>query len=152
MSSVVVYHLGGFKPAAPQQNRAEFWDAATGTYTSWDSSGVQTAQRPLTADETAQLAAQDTAASGDANRSTFQQKLTAALAANQNDVAQDQAIMSQAATITAASITNLATAATAIGKLAQAVSLLAGNDVNTKKELQAIAYMLLNKNDTTAGT
>lgn len=72
MASSVTYHLGGYKPAAPQQNRAELYDGAAATYTAWDTSGTQTAQRALTTAEAATLAAQDALVVNDANRATIQ--------------------------------------------------------------------------------
>jgi hypothetical protein len=58
MASIVTYHKGGFLPAAPQKNRAELWDSAAGTYTSWDTAGLVTASRALTVGELAALTAQ----------------------------------------------------------------------------------------------
>lgn len=152
MSNIVNFHIGGFIPGAVQQNRSELYDESASTYTAWDVAGNVTSTRPLTTAEVTQLAAQDAAAALFTNQSALQSKAQAALTANQNDVTQDQAIITQAATITAASITNLATAATAIGKLAQAVSILASNDINTKKELQAIIYLVLAEFAATTGT
>lgn len=55
MSARNVYFPGGFDPAAPNDNLAERWDLAAGTYTAWDRDGNQTDSRPLTDEETAQL-------------------------------------------------------------------------------------------------
>jgi hypothetical protein len=82
MAVVTRYQLGGYVAAAVQQNRAELYDGTSGLYTSWDTNGVQTAQRALTAGEIAQLAAQDAAATSDANKATIQSRAQAALTAN----------------------------------------------------------------------
>jgi hypothetical protein len=72
MGTVVRYYPGGYQAGALQQNRAEFYDGAAGTFTSWDTAGVQTASRALSGVEVASLAAQDTMATGDANKATIQ--------------------------------------------------------------------------------
>ena len=59
MSSRTSYYGGGYLPAAPQQNRAESWDATAGTYTAWAVDGTVTASRALTTAEAAAFAAQD---------------------------------------------------------------------------------------------
>lgn len=82
MANRVSYYPGGFVAAAPQQNRSELFDGTAGTYTAWDVNGVQTAQRPLTSDEIADLAAMDTAAAQGSNQSTIRQAAQNALAAN----------------------------------------------------------------------
>ncbi|GAC1363902.1 MAG: hypothetical protein NVSMB4_20010 [Acidimicrobiales bacterium] len=51
--SNITYYSGGYNAGAAQQNMRERWDDATSTYTSWDTSGVQTSTRPYTAAETA---------------------------------------------------------------------------------------------------
>jgi hypothetical protein len=84
-----------------------------------------------------------------ANEETIQQQALAALTANAQDVTQDQAIITQAAGITAGSITNLATASAAIAKLAQAAAIQAQNDINTKKELNALIRLVLDQFDAT---
>lgn len=50
------YHVGGFLPEAPAQNRAEEWDIDAGTYSRWDEVGKLLEQRPLTDEERAALA------------------------------------------------------------------------------------------------
>lgn len=127
-------------------------DTVAGTFTSFGPNGQQTSTRPLTADEVVLYAARDAAAVGSTNQTSLQAKAQAALTANQNDVTQDQTIITQAATVTSASLGTNAAVIAAVVKLAQAVSVLASNDVNTKKELQAILYLLLDEFTTTAGT
>lgn len=145
MASKETYHLGGYLPAAVQGNLYQLWDNGPGTYTEWDGAGNQTVSRQLTTAEAAELASIDAEQAQVTNRTTIQAQAVAALTANLNDLAQDQTIITQAATITVGSITNLATAATAIAKLAQAVSILAGNDQNGKKELTALIRLVLNQ-------
>lgn len=82
MTVYTTYHVGGFIPAAPQQNRKELYDGTAGTHTAWDTNGVQTSTRSLTANETAQLAAQDAAVVSETNKGSIQSKAQAALAAN----------------------------------------------------------------------
>jgi hypothetical protein len=74
MATVTAYHPGGFIATAAQQNRAELWDPASG-YTSWDLSGKVLASRPLSAAESAALAAQDAANSAAQSVSTAQSGL-----------------------------------------------------------------------------
>ncbi len=80
MASQTTYHVGGFIPAAPAQNRAERWDS-TG-YTRWDTAGVQQEQRPLTSDEQARMGAADTADQAGVNERDMRQKLDTALGVN----------------------------------------------------------------------
>lgn len=80
MAQRTSYHPGGFDPAKPQQNRSELFDGTAGTYTAWDTAGAQTATRALTAQETADLAAQDVAATAETNTATIRQQAAAALA------------------------------------------------------------------------
>jgi hypothetical protein len=87
MAQMVTYHPGGYIPAAAQKNRAELFDGAAGTYTAWNTSGVQTSTRALTAPEAAQLAAQDTAIVQDGNQSTIRTNLQAALPTNRTFIA-----------------------------------------------------------------
>lgn len=82
MTVNVTYYAGGQDNAAPALNRKEQWDSVSGLYTSWDQQGSQTTQRPLTAQESAQLAAQDAASVADGNRAALQQRAQAALTAN----------------------------------------------------------------------
>lgn len=81
-SQLTTYHLGGFKPAAAAQNKAEQYDSTAGTYTRWDTSGAQVEQRPLTAQESSALAAQDAAATVAGNTDTLRSRAQAALTAN----------------------------------------------------------------------
>lgn len=80
MATITKYHQGGYNAAAPQKNRSELYDGVTGQYTAWDTNGVQTTQRVLTASEAAALAAQDSSGSADANKTTIQTDLRDALA------------------------------------------------------------------------
>ena len=73
---------GGYLPAAPAKNKAEEWNGPAGTYTAWDQAGNVTSTRALTAQETADLAAQDAASTTDTNRAQVQQRAQAALTAN----------------------------------------------------------------------
>lgn len=81
MASHIIYHLGGFIPAAAAQGRAEQWDSTTG-YTRWNADGAQQEQRPLTVDEAARLAAQDAATAADVNQRDMRAKLNTALGVN----------------------------------------------------------------------
>ena len=76
------YYFGGFLPAAAQQNRSEMWDGTAATYTSWAVDGTVTASRALTAPETADLAAQDAAATAANNSTTLRTRANAALTTN----------------------------------------------------------------------
>ena len=80
--SHVIYWAGGLNASAPAQNKAQQWDDATRTYTSWDASGNQTLQRPYTTDENADADARQQAATDDANRTSLQTKATNAIATN----------------------------------------------------------------------
>lgn len=146
------YYPGGFDPAAPAQNRAEEWDSVAATYTAWDGGGVVTAGTPraLTAAEIAQFTAQITSVGQIGNQATVQQQVQAALAANRSDQTQDATIQAGATTIqgTAGTFT-LAQCTTFIKQLAQAVNTLAGNDVNAKKELNALIRLALQQFDAT---
>jgi hypothetical protein len=83
----ITYHLGGYDPSKPAQNRAEMNDGAAGTYTKRDATGAQIAQRALTADEAAALAAEDARNAADTNGATLRQQAAAALTANRAYVA-----------------------------------------------------------------
>lgn len=113
MASSVTYHLGGYKPAAPQQNRAELYDGAAGTYTSWDTSGVQTATRPLTAAEAAQLAADDAAIVSDTNQGALQSAVQARLAQIETFIANNP----NGAVLTATQTNTLARMVVALARL-----------------------------------
>ena len=76
------YHLGGFDPAAPAQNRAEQWDPDAGTYTRWDRAGVVLESRPLSAVEAARFAAVSAAIASESNGRAVEDRLRAFLAAN----------------------------------------------------------------------
>lgn len=65
----------------PSGGKAEQWDDVAG-YTTWNASGTVTAQRALTAQETAELAASGTAMTTANNQSTLQQRAAGALTAN----------------------------------------------------------------------
>jgi hypothetical protein len=82
MATVTTYYPGGLIPAAPQQNRKEFFDSGAGTFTSWDIAGAVTSSRALTTAEAARLASQDATDTLSSNQSTLQAKATAALTAN----------------------------------------------------------------------
>ncbi len=82
MATTVTYHAGGYRPSAPAQNRAEQQDNGPNTYTRWNTAGVQVEQRPLTTDEAAALAAQDTAQTASTNHVSLRDKASQALAAN----------------------------------------------------------------------
>lgn len=87
MSAYVVYHQGGYDPAAPAQNKAELFDGGTGTYTAWDAAGNQIATRPLSTAEASDLAAQDAARAAGDNSATLRQQAVQALATNRTYVA-----------------------------------------------------------------
>lgn len=85
-----------------------------------------------------------------ANQQTLQQQAQAALVANRNDQNQDQTIITNAATITGTNGTlTSAQLSNFVRQLAQAVSILAGNDANAKKELNAITRLMLQQFDAT---
>jgi hypothetical protein len=153
MATITTYWQGGYIPAAAQQNRRELYDGTAATYTAWDVNGNVTTTRALTTGEAAQLAAQDAANTSTANGANLQAKLTAAITANGNDTTQDVTIQSGAATIngTATPFT-LAQCTNFIKQLATAVSTLAGNDVNSKRELTAIMKLMTNALSDTNGT
>lgn len=58
MAGSVTYHLGGYLPDAPAQNRMNEYDTNAGTYTEWDTNGTETLSRPLTDAEIAALTRQ----------------------------------------------------------------------------------------------
>lgn len=78
MADYTTYHVGGYLPQAPAQNRAMHLDGAAGTRTRWDEQGVQLDQRALTAAEASALAAQDTQQAREVNRRTLEDRLDAA--------------------------------------------------------------------------
>ncbi len=78
MNVSTIYHLGGYIPAAPAQNRAQEFDLVAGTFTSWDPAGTVLEQRVLTAAEIAR----NTPSVVDVNKSTLQQRATDSIAAN----------------------------------------------------------------------
>lgn len=79
---IVRYHVGGFRPGDPQQNRAELFDESSGLYTRWDQAGTQIEQRPLTAEESARLASAASADAAMSNAETIRTRAGAALAVN----------------------------------------------------------------------
>lgn len=91
----------------------------------------------------------------EANRQAMVAKIGTALAVNAADLAADQAIITQATAL--ADTTGSRTLAQLSGDvraLAQAVKILAGNDVNSKRELTAMIRLRLGNDalDNTTGT
>ena len=80
--SSVEYHMGGFIPSAPAQNKSREIDSAGNTVTTWDKNGVQLQRRALSASERTIADAADAASVRLANESTLRAKAQAALAAN----------------------------------------------------------------------
>jgi hypothetical protein len=88
MASSTFYHPGGYDPAAPAHNLAQ--QVSNGTqpgdppagYTTWDTNGTVLVQRPLTAGESADLAARDTAATETANEATLRSRAQQAITNN----------------------------------------------------------------------
>lgn len=80
MAKNIVYHAGGLLADAPAQNIAYQHDGATGLYTAWDADGVQTEQRPLTAEETKLLADADAEVVRGGNERDMRTRADAALA------------------------------------------------------------------------
>lgn len=151
MALSTLYYAGGFLANAPAQNKQQEADSVAGTFTTWDTHGVQTAQRPLTTLEAAQFAALATSITASANQVTIQAQAQAALSANAADLAQDATIITQAATVTGTSgALTLAQLSTIVRQLAQAVAVLAQNDMNTKKELNALIRLALGQFDSTS--
>jgi hypothetical protein len=82
------YYPGGFIPAAPAANKAQ--QTSNGTqpgdppagYTAWDTNGTVLVQRPLTAGESADLAALDAAATASANEATLRSRAQQAITNN----------------------------------------------------------------------
>lgn len=62
---ITTYHPGGFDDTAPAHNRAEQWDTAAGTFTRWDTSGVEVERRAMTPDEIAAATPPPAVAVGD---------------------------------------------------------------------------------------
>jgi len=119
------YHPGGFQPDAPAQNRAEEWDSVAAMYTSWDSSGSQTSQRPLTDKEITGFAEASALNVKAGNEQTLRTKAQQALAANDTFLA-------------------VGAAATAAQVRTQTITLT--------KECNALIRLLLNELDSTSGT
>lgn len=87
------------------------------------------------------------------NQQTLQSRAQAALTANTADIAQDQTLITQAATVTATSGTLTTTQlSNMVRQLAQAVAALAANDTNRAKEVNALIRLALGLLDTTDGT
>lgn len=82
MATRTNYHVGGFLPAAPQQNRRELWDSVAGTYTAWNTSGAVTTSRALTTAEAADLTAADATNTSLTNAATLRSRALTALDAN----------------------------------------------------------------------
>lgn len=82
MASTTTYHLGGFTPASVAQNKSEEWNGTLSTYTQWNVAGLVLVTRPLTATETATLAAVDADRSRDVNSTTIRTQAANALANN----------------------------------------------------------------------
>ena len=76
------YHLGGYQPAAPAQNKAEQYDSVAGTYTRWNAAGAQVEQRAMTSAEVATATAADAAATRSTNDTALRDKALQAITAN----------------------------------------------------------------------
>lgn len=76
------YYPGGLKVLPPGNNRSQEYDDVAGTFTTWDTNGVQISQRALTADEVALLASESAVITGTTNQATLQSRAQSALAAN----------------------------------------------------------------------
>jgi hypothetical protein len=76
------YYPGGYLPDASHGNKSWEMDSGAGTYTTWDKNGEQTSQRPLTPAEVAAFAAEDAAATADANGTAIRVKVSSALTVN----------------------------------------------------------------------
>jgi hypothetical protein len=130
-------------------NATQAGDPTPAGYTAWNADGSIATQRALTQAESDALAAQDTSNTQAANRATVQQQAQTALTNNATDKTQDNAIITQGTPLKTASITTLAQAQAAIQQLAQAVVILAQNDLNTKAELNGLIRLALQKFDAT---
>jgi hypothetical protein len=80
--SLTTYGRGGYRPAHPSLGRILLADDATATVFRWDDAGTLIETRPYTATEAAQSAAAAAERTKIGNRSTIEQRATAALAAN----------------------------------------------------------------------
>ena len=65
----------------------EQWDDVTRLYTKWDSAGVQTEQRPYTAEENTRADAEAVTTTADSNREAIKTKALTAITANNNFLA-----------------------------------------------------------------
>lgn len=118
------YYTGGYIAASPAKNKSQEYDSIAQTFTTWDQSGNQTSQRPLTAQEIAAFTAADTANQNSANADTIRSRAQNALTAN---------------------ATYLAIVSPTNAQVAAQVNLLT-------KECSGIIRLLLNLTDTTSGT
>lgn len=144
MALYTTFYDGQYIEAAAMHNAAEVIDTDAQTHTYYDTSGTVTRVESTNAIERAMLAT--VPAGGDPG--PLREQARAAFTANLNDIVQDAAVVSGAATITAGPATfTLAQLTSAVKSLAQGVTILANNDVNTKKELQAIIRLIVGKYD-----
>lgn len=77
---MISYHIGGFLPNRPAQNKAREVDG--GMVTEWDTDGNVTLSRALTPAESASVATETAYVMAVSNRSSLQDKAQAALTAN----------------------------------------------------------------------
>lgn len=125
-------------------------DDTTRTVTTWSNAGVQTSQRAYTAAENADADARALADTAATNRSSIETRALAALTANATDVTQDATIITQANALAATTGTRtLAQLSGDVRALAQGVAILAGNDTNAKRELNALIRLALGQFDAT---
>lgn len=125
-------------------------DPTTRTYTQWDINGVLILTRPYTTAENADADARALADTAATNRSSIETKAHAALIANATDLTQDATVITQANALAATTGTRtLAQLSGDVRALAQAVAVLAGNDTNSKKELNALIRLVLGQFDAT---
>lgn len=100
--------------------------------------------------QTVPQAAAAAASTSSANQAAIIQALQTALTMNATDKSQDQNIINQAASVILSPPTTLAAMTPVIKALAQAVTVLAQNDQNTKTELNQIIRKALAQFDGTA--
>lgn len=80
MANIQRYQSGALREQWTNANQPG--DPTPAGYTAWDAAGAVTTTRALTAAESTQLAAQDTAATTSSNQATLQSRASAALTAN----------------------------------------------------------------------